>query len=182
VLHDCSKAVKSWIEQRGAKNAVVVGGGFIGIEMVENLVHRGLKTTLLEMQTQVRGVCLDHGTIIQSVIALTVCGRVCAHGLELLEGFYAQLMLYRPLGPIAEFAVLFCSDGSLALLLLLLLLVSLPAFEPVQIMPPFDPEMVQPMQEKLKAKGVELCLGDSVKGFKADQVLRQSCMVLLTFI
>jgi NADPH-dependent 2,4-dienoyl-CoA reductase/sulfur reductase-like enzyme len=40
----------------------------------------------------------------------------------------------------------------------------------VQIMPPFDPEMVQPMQEKLKAKGVELCLGDSVKGFKADQV------------
>jgi pyruvate/2-oxoglutarate dehydrogenase complex dihydrolipoamide dehydrogenase (E3) component len=32
---------------------VVVGGGFIGIEMVENLVHRGLATTLVEMQTQV---------------------------------------------------------------------------------------------------------------------------------
>jgi NADPH-dependent 2,4-dienoyl-CoA reductase/sulfur reductase-like enzyme len=56
VLHACSKAVKSWIEQRGAKSAVVVGGGFIGIEMVENLVHRGLKTTLVEMQTQVCGV------------------------------------------------------------------------------------------------------------------------------
>lgn len=29
----------------------------------------------------------------------------------------------------------------------------------LQIMPPFDPEMVEPMQEKLRAKGVELCLG-----------------------
>lgn len=29
------------------------GGGFIGIEMVENLVSRGLATTLVEMQSQV---------------------------------------------------------------------------------------------------------------------------------
>lgn len=48
-----SKAVKSWIEERNAKSAVVVGGGFIGIEMVENLVARGLKTTLVEVQSQV---------------------------------------------------------------------------------------------------------------------------------
>lgn len=40
-----------------------------------------------------------------------------------------------------------------------------------QIMPPFDPEMVQPMQDRLKAEGVELCLGDSVKGFSAQQVM-----------
>lgn len=53
VIPVCSKAVKAWIEQHKAKRAVVVGGGFIGIEMVENLVHRGLDTTLVEMQTQV---------------------------------------------------------------------------------------------------------------------------------
>lgn len=52
-IPDCSKAVKSWITERGAKRAVVVGGGFIGIEMVENLVHRGLHVTLVEMQSQV---------------------------------------------------------------------------------------------------------------------------------
>jgi NADPH-dependent 2,4-dienoyl-CoA reductase/sulfur reductase-like enzyme len=45
--------VKAWIDQHKAKRAVVVGGGFIGIEMVENLVHRGLDTTLVEMQNQV---------------------------------------------------------------------------------------------------------------------------------
>lgn len=35
------------------KNAVVVGGGFIGLEMVENLVHRGLTVTLIEKLNQV---------------------------------------------------------------------------------------------------------------------------------
>ena len=36
-----------------AKRAVVVGGGFIGLEMVENLVHRGLEVTLIERLNQV---------------------------------------------------------------------------------------------------------------------------------
>ena len=35
------------------KRAVVIGGGFIGIEMAENLVHRGLEVTLVEMLDQV---------------------------------------------------------------------------------------------------------------------------------
>jgi NADPH-dependent 2,4-dienoyl-CoA reductase/sulfur reductase-like enzyme/rhodanese-related sulfurtransferase len=36
-----------------AKRAVVIGGGFIGLEMVENLVHRGLEVTLIEKLNQV---------------------------------------------------------------------------------------------------------------------------------
>jgi NADPH-dependent 2,4-dienoyl-CoA reductase/sulfur reductase-like enzyme/rhodanese-related sulfurtransferase len=35
------------------KRAVVVGGGFIGLEMVENLIHRGLEVTLVERMKQV---------------------------------------------------------------------------------------------------------------------------------
>ena len=35
------------------KTAVVVGGGFIGLEMVENLIHRGLNVTLIEKLNQV---------------------------------------------------------------------------------------------------------------------------------
>ncbi len=35
------------------KRAVVVGGGFIGLEMVENLIHRGLDVTLIEKLNQV---------------------------------------------------------------------------------------------------------------------------------
>ncbi|MGI5939696.1 MAG: FAD-dependent oxidoreductase [Thermoleophilia bacterium] len=35
------------------KRAVVVGGGYIGLEMAENLVHRGLDVTVVEMLDQV---------------------------------------------------------------------------------------------------------------------------------
>jgi NADPH-dependent 2,4-dienoyl-CoA reductase/sulfur reductase-like enzyme/rhodanese-related sulfurtransferase len=38
---------------RGVKHAVVVGAGFIGLELVENLVRRGIVTTLVELQDQV---------------------------------------------------------------------------------------------------------------------------------
>jgi NADPH-dependent 2,4-dienoyl-CoA reductase/sulfur reductase-like enzyme/rhodanese-related sulfurtransferase len=36
-----------------AKRAVVVGGGYIGLEMAENLAHRGLEVTVVEMLDQV---------------------------------------------------------------------------------------------------------------------------------
>jgi NADPH-dependent 2,4-dienoyl-CoA reductase/sulfur reductase-like enzyme/rhodanese-related sulfurtransferase len=35
------------------KRAVVIGGGFIGLEMAENLVHRGLDVTVIERDNQV---------------------------------------------------------------------------------------------------------------------------------
>lgn len=48
-----SRRIRAWIVDRGAKKAVVVGGGFIGLEMVENLIHRQLSVALLEKLTQV---------------------------------------------------------------------------------------------------------------------------------
>ncbi|WP_428353546.1 FAD-dependent oxidoreductase [Methyloprofundus sp.] len=36
-----------------AKRAVIIGGGFIGLEMAENLAHLGLDVTIIEMATQV---------------------------------------------------------------------------------------------------------------------------------
>ncbi len=40
--------IKSAVDSQGVKEAVVIGGGFIGIEMAENLVHKGIKVTLVE--------------------------------------------------------------------------------------------------------------------------------------
>jgi NADPH-dependent 2,4-dienoyl-CoA reductase/sulfur reductase-like enzyme/rhodanese-related sulfurtransferase len=37
----------------GAKQAVIVGAGFIGLELVENFVERGVQTTVVELQDQV---------------------------------------------------------------------------------------------------------------------------------
>jgi NADPH-dependent 2,4-dienoyl-CoA reductase/sulfur reductase-like enzyme/rhodanese-related sulfurtransferase len=48
-----SRRIREWIDTHQVKQAVVVGGGFIGLEMAENLVHRGIAVTLIEAQTQV---------------------------------------------------------------------------------------------------------------------------------
>ncbi|QIO70031.1 FAD-dependent oxidoreductase [Rhizobium leguminosarum] len=65
-----ARAIREWIEKgtlflcgmhsysgfqtaKPKARAVVVGGGFIGIEMVENLVHAGFDVTLVEMLDQV---------------------------------------------------------------------------------------------------------------------------------
>lgn len=45
--------LRALIHERNAKRAVVVGGGFIGLEMAENLRHAGLAVTLIEMSEQV---------------------------------------------------------------------------------------------------------------------------------
>lgn len=45
--------IKEYIKNNEVKNAVVVGGGFISVEMAENTVHLGLKTTLIELADQI---------------------------------------------------------------------------------------------------------------------------------
>ncbi len=45
--------IKSFIETQKPKNAIVVGGGFIGLEMAENLHKRGIIVSLVEMADQV---------------------------------------------------------------------------------------------------------------------------------
>ena len=41
------------MENAKVSSAVIVGGGYIGLEMAENLVQRGVKTTIVEKLDQV---------------------------------------------------------------------------------------------------------------------------------
>ncbi len=84
-----TRQIKEWITQRSAKSAVIVGGGFIGLEMAENLIHLGLDVTVVEM---------------------------------------------------------------------------LP-----QVMPPIDAEMVTPVHDFLRSKGIKLALGAAVAGFTGSE-------------
>lgn len=45
--------IKEYVDNKQPKKAVVIGGGFIGIEMAENLYERGLDVTIVEMADQV---------------------------------------------------------------------------------------------------------------------------------
>lgn len=45
--------IKAFVDDNQPKEAVVVGGGFIGLEMAENLAERGVKVTVVEMADQI---------------------------------------------------------------------------------------------------------------------------------
>lgn len=45
--------IKNYVDAQMPKKAVVIGGGFIGIEMAENLAGRGLEVTIIEMANQI---------------------------------------------------------------------------------------------------------------------------------
>ncbi|MCT4784225.1 MULTISPECIES: CoA-disulfide reductase [Exiguobacterium] len=45
--------IRSYVDDKAPKHATVIGGGFIGVEMAENLRERGVDVTLVEMADQV---------------------------------------------------------------------------------------------------------------------------------
>lgn len=45
--------IKQHVDEGNPKQAVVIGGGFIGLELAENLVERGVKVTIIERGDQV---------------------------------------------------------------------------------------------------------------------------------
>ncbi len=45
--------IREFVERRAPKSAVVVGGGYIGLEMAENLIRLGVQVTILEMAEHV---------------------------------------------------------------------------------------------------------------------------------
>ena len=61
------------------KNAVVIGGGFIGLETAENLVHRGIPTTLVEALDQVLAP-------LDPEMAMPVADELTQHGITLRLG------------------------------------------------------------------------------------------------
>ncbi len=63
----------------GARTAVVVGGGFIGVEVTENLVHLGLEVTLVEAADQVM-------TPLDPEMVMPVHDRIREHGVDLRLG------------------------------------------------------------------------------------------------
>ena len=47
--------IKQYLQQHPVQRAVIVGGGFIGLEMAENLKHAGAQVSVVEMANQVMG-------------------------------------------------------------------------------------------------------------------------------
>jgi len=68
--------IKSMIQNEGVKTAAVIGAGFIGLEMVENLKNTGIEVSLIEALDQVMAP-MDHE------MAALLHGEICKNGVKL---------------------------------------------------------------------------------------------------
>jgi len=71
-----ARRIRGWIEERRARAALIVGGGYIGLEMAENLLRRGLDVTVVEREAQV----LPH---FDPEMAAPLAETLAAHGVRL---------------------------------------------------------------------------------------------------
>ncbi|MCB0192689.1 MAG: CoA-disulfide reductase [Anaerolineae bacterium] len=80
-------AIGQWIEQKQPKRAVVVGGGYIGLEMTEALAERGLHVDIVEMLPQVMpNMDADMATYIVEELERHPVGLHLEHRVEAFTG------------------------------------------------------------------------------------------------
>lgn len=74
-----SRDIRNWIVRNNAKKAVIVGGGFVGLEMAENLAKRGISVTIIEMLNHVM-------PSIDYEMATPIHSHLITHGISLQLG------------------------------------------------------------------------------------------------
>ena len=86
--------IKEWTDH-GVKQVVVVGAGFIGLEMVENFVKRGIKTTVVEKNDQIL-------TPFDKEMTTPILERLVAKGVTMLLGRSAESFEQTPDGMVVQ--------------------------------------------------------------------------------
>lgn len=68
--------IHAFIASGNVKNAVVIGGGFIGVELAENLAEKGIKTTIVDLADQILSA-------LDSEMAQLAQNELEAHGVKI---------------------------------------------------------------------------------------------------
>jgi NADPH-dependent 2,4-dienoyl-CoA reductase/sulfur reductase-like enzyme/rhodanese-related sulfurtransferase len=77
--------------ERPIRKAVIVGAGFIGLEIAENLVRRGVAVTIVELQDQILPP-------FDNEMTAPLAGHLRSHGVELILGDSAEMFAKAPEG------------------------------------------------------------------------------------
>ena len=87
-------AIKSFVDHNKPKSAIVIGGGFIGIEMAENLHHRGIHVTIVEASDQIMGpIDYEMASILHNHIKSQGLDLVLGDGVKSFENQGRKLVL-----------------------------------------------------------------------------------------
>jgi NADPH-dependent 2,4-dienoyl-CoA reductase/sulfur reductase-like enzyme len=99
-------AVMATLEQAAPASAVIVGGGYIGLEMADALTVRGLAVTQMEQLAEVLPT-------VDPELGRLVHAELAAHGVEVLAGTTVQAISNAPPGSAGRLAVqAIAADGS----------------------------------------------------------------------
>lgn len=79
VLRDVADVDTMATHTADARTAVVIGGGFVGLEVAENLRHRGLDVTVVELAPQVLSA-------LDAELAVRIQDRLEQHGVRVMTG------------------------------------------------------------------------------------------------
>lgn len=71
-----ARRIRGWIAEHRAREALIVGGGYIGLEMAENLSRLGLAVTVVERESQVL-------PLFDPEMAAPIAATLAAHGVRL---------------------------------------------------------------------------------------------------
>ena len=78
--------IKKYVDNHKPEKAVVVGGGFIGIEMAENLVDRGIEVTMIEMSQQVMApIDIEMASLLHTHIREKGVNLIIGNGVQSFE-------------------------------------------------------------------------------------------------
>ncbi|GAN32023.1 MAG: dehydrogenase [Candidatus Brocadia sp. AMX2] len=84
---DDTLKIRAFVDGGQVKNAVIVGGGLIGMEMVENLVLRGIKVTVVELLDQILPpLDKDMASIVQKYLMGKGIEIITSDGVKSFEG------------------------------------------------------------------------------------------------
>ena len=84
---DDATGLRSFIEEKQCKRAVVVGGGFIGLEIAENLKEQGLQVTVVDLAKQIMPNVFDEE------MALYVKKHLNKQGVKVMTGVSVEGIL-----------------------------------------------------------------------------------------
>ena len=84
---DDAVSMRSYIEEHDVKKAVVIGAGFIGLEVAENLKAKGLSVTVIDFAAQVMPNILD------PEMALYIKKHLMKNGIRVITGTSAEEVL-----------------------------------------------------------------------------------------
>ncbi|NMC56874.1 MAG: FAD-dependent oxidoreductase, partial [Eubacteriaceae bacterium] len=104
--------IKAYINEKKPKSAAVIGGGFIGLEMAENLHMAGLDVTDIEMLNQVMApVDYEMAQIVQENIAMNGVTLKLGDGVKKFEPVDNKIKIHLNSGDSLEFDMVLLSIG-----------------------------------------------------------------------